>query len=131
MHPTSGLAGYPALDFGGARGTTVLAVEAGYVRELGSADVGDALYLRGSSGVDYWYGHIRRTVSRSQTVRRGQVIGRTVRHFNGDHLHLGANANYGGRIVRRQRVGTDDPTAPSWKRGVAIMRQISKAPRVP
>jgi len=130
IHPTSGLPGYPALDFGGARGTPVLAVEAGYVRELGCADVGDALYLRGSSGVDYWYGHIRRSVSKSQAVRRGQVIGRTVRHFNGDHLHLGANANYGARIVGRQRVGTDDPTASSWKRGVAIMREISRASRV-
>jgi hypothetical protein len=108
----------------------VLAVEAGYVRELGSADVGDALYLRGSSGIDYWYGHIRRLVSRSQAVRRGQVIGRTVRHFNGDHLHLGANANIGGAIIGLRRAGTNDRTAPTWRRGVAVMREISTAPRL-
>jgi len=109
----------------------VLAVEAGYVRELGSADTGDALYLRGASGIDYWYGHIRRSVSRSQSIRRGQVIGRTVRHPNGDHLHLGANANIGGAIIGRRRAGTNDRTAPTWRRGVTVMREISSAPRLP
>ena len=130
IHATSGLRGYPALDFGGARGTPVLAVEAGYVRELGGADVGDALYLRGSSGIDYWYGHIRRSVSKSEAVRRGQVIGRTVRHFNGDHLHIGANANIGGAIIGRRRAGMDDRAAPTWRQGVAVMREIGSAPRV-
>jgi murein DD-endopeptidase MepM/ murein hydrolase activator NlpD len=131
IHATSGLAGYPALDFGGARGTPVLAVERGYVREFGSADVGDALYLRGDSGIDYWYGHIRRVAARGQAVRPGQVVGRTVHHPNGDHLHLGANANIGGKIIGRRRAGTDVITDPTWTLGVVTMRQISRAPRLP
>ena len=105
LHATSSLPGYPRSISGGA-GHAVLAVEAGYVRELGSADVGAALYLRGSSGIDYWYGHIRRSTSKGQVARRGQVIGRTVRHYNGDHLHLGANANIGGSIIGRRRSGS-------------------------
>src|SRR5919106_3153850 len=99
IHPTARLPGYPALDFGGAEGTPVVAVERGYVRRFGSADQGEALYLRGVSGIDYWYGHIRRSASVGQSVQLGQVLGRTVRYVNqhgrADHLHLGANANRG------------------------------------
>jgi len=130
IHPTAGLPGYPALDFGENEGAPVVAVERGYIRELGDADQGDALYLAGDSGVDYWYGHIRRLVTRGQMVRLGQVVGRIVHHSNGDHLHLGANANLGGSYIGRRRVGTDVVSTPTWREGVAIMRQIHRAPRV-
>ena len=130
IHPTAGLPGYPALDFGENEGAPVVAVERGYIREFGNADQGDALYLRGDSGVEYWYGHIKRLVSRGQPVRLGQIIGRVVHHSNGDHLHLGANANIGGRIIGRRRAGTDVSTNRTWKAGVAIMRQISRATRI-
>lgn len=130
LHPTSGLPGYPALDFGGREGTPTVAVESGRIREFGDAAEGDALYMRGDSGIDYWYGHIRRLVSRGQRVQSGQVIGRTARHFNGDHLHLGANANIDGEIIGRQRQGTDVRTDPAWIAGVAVMREVSRAPRV-
>jgi len=130
IHPTSGLPGYPALDFGGKEGTPTVAVESGHIRELGDAAEGDALYLRGDSGVDYWYGHIRRLVARGERVRLGQVIGRTAHHSNGDHLHLGANANFSGGIIGRGRQGANVRTDPTWILGVALMREISRAPRV-
>jgi len=130
IHPTSDLPGYPALDFGGRQGTPTVAVEAGHIREFGSAMEGDALYLRGDSGIDYWYGHIRRLVSRGQRVRLGQVIGRTAHHSNGDHLHLGANANIDGEIIGRARRGTDVRTHPTWIMGVAVMQKVSRAPRI-
>ena len=69
---TDGLAGYPALDFGAPEGAPVLAVESGYVREFGDAAQGDALYLRGDSGIDYWYGHIQRPSLEDKPFDRGR-----------------------------------------------------------
>jgi murein DD-endopeptidase MepM/ murein hydrolase activator NlpD len=134
IHPTGNLLGYPAIDFGGDEGTPVVAVERGYIRAWGSADQGEALNLRGDSGVDYWYGHIRQMVSVGQTVLPGQVIGRTVKYVKpegrADHLHLGANTNIKGERSDGSRPGTNNPNHPTWKLGVAIMQEISRAPRV-
>lgn len=132
-HNTGDLPGYPAYDFFAASGTPVVAVEKGRIRAYGSSggDIdGDALYLLGESGFDYWYGHIRRSVPVDRPVRRGQVIGRIADHPNGDHLHLGVNTNIGGRIIGPQRFGSDDPKDFYWQRGRAVMRMIGNARRV-
>jgi RHS repeat-associated protein len=129
LHPTRNLPGYPAIDFRAVRKTPVVAVESGRIREFSSAIGGGALYFRGESGVDYFYGHITPgPISRNQRFRAGDVIAR-VAPIDYDHLHLGANANFGGNIVGRERVGTDDPSHPATRRATAIIKAISRAPR--
>jgi murein DD-endopeptidase MepM/ murein hydrolase activator NlpD len=130
IHPTDGIPGYPALDFGAGRGTPVVAVESGRIRENSSAQDGGAFYMRAASGVDYWYRHITPTVTRGQSVRIGQVVGRIAAHHKADHLHLGANANFGAGLVGKGRAGTDRESDPAWRLGVSIMREINRAPRV-
>jgi RHS repeat-associated protein len=131
FHRTENLAGYPAIDFAALRWTPVVAVENGRVREFSSAIGGEALYLRGDSGVDYFYAHIRSArVSRGERVRAGQVMALLAPLSTIDHLHLGANANVGGRIVGRGRAGTDNLSDPATQRARAVMRAISRAPRV-
>ncbi|MFN0153107.1 MAG: peptidoglycan DD-metalloendopeptidase family protein [Gaiella sp.] len=112
-------------------GSRVRAVETGQIREYGGSSVGEALYLEGASGVDYYYAHIRRIAARHQFVLAGEVVGEIVHHFNGDHLHLGANANIGAGYDGRGRVGSDDQKSRTWKKGAAIMRQIARSPMQP
>ena len=131
FHATENLAGYPAIDIAAARGTPVVAVENGRIREFSSAIGGGALYLRGDSGFDYFYAHIRPgTASRGSRVRAGDVIA-TIAPLSGlDHLHLGANGNFSGRLVGRGRAGSDRVRDPGNQRGRARMRAIVRAPRV-
>jgi RHS repeat-associated protein len=131
FHNTENLAGYPAIDFAAARWTPVVAVENGRVREFSSAIGGGALYFRGDSGVDYFYAHIRsHGVSRGERVRAGEVIAVLAPLSNLDHLHLGANANFGGKLVGRGRAGTDSLSDRATRRAREIMRAVTRAPRV-
>jgi hypothetical protein len=68
-------------------------------------------------------------VSRNQRFRAGDVIAR-IAPIDYDHLHLGANANFGGRIDGRRRTGTDDPRDPNTRRATAAIKAISRAPRI-
>jgi murein DD-endopeptidase MepM/ murein hydrolase activator NlpD len=131
FHPTKNLPGYPAIDFAATRLTPVVAVENGRVREFSSAIGGQALYFRGDSGVDYFYAHLRSAgVSRGERVRAGDVIAVIAPLSSLDHLHLGANANFGAKLVGRGRAGTDNLSDPATQRARATMRAISRAPRV-
>ena len=131
FHPTKNLPGYPAIDFAATRLTPVVAVENGRVREFTGAIGGQALYFRGDSGVDYFYAHLRSAgVSRGERVRAGDVIAVIAPLSSLDHLHLGANANFGAKLVGRGRAGTDNLSDPATQRARATMRAISRAPRV-
>lgn len=107
VHPTSGLAGFPAIDFSAPAGTLAVAPEAGTIFKLSGSDpsvapadphgaYGLSEYLKGISGTIYFITHLgSRTVKLGEQVQRGQVIG-TVADFPAAtggatpaHLHIG------------------------------------------
>jgi RHS repeat-associated protein len=131
FHWTENLLGYPAIDFAASRETPVVAVESGRVREFSSAIGGEALYFRGDSGVDYFYAHLRSPrVSRGERIQAGRVLAVLAPLPDLDHLHLGANANFGGKLVGRERAGTNDLRDSATRRAWEVMQAISRAPRV-
>jgi RHS repeat-associated protein len=115
IHPTSGLPGYPAIDFLARGGTPVLAVQSGTVRRhsgrnpasgvVSGSVFGWSLYLRADSGSDFFYTHLgdRRT-RENQRVRAGQVIG-SIGHWPRDparsHVHVGVS----GGPISIERLG--------------------------
>ena len=121
VHPTLGLAGYMAVDFGGDAGAPVVAVEAGYIERYSGHDPAEgptmglhgpfawSLYLRGKSGTDYYYTHMGSRVYPDPAtgvktqVAAGQVIG-TVADWmkvsagaTPNHIHLGVHPGSTGR----------------------------------
>lgn len=110
VHPTLGLEGYPAIDFGGSAGAPVIAVESGKIvrlsghpPSLGAVDpitgvhgpFGWSVYLLGDSGSEYYYTHLgSRTVSKDEKVTAGQEIG-TIGNYaqvgGVNHTHVGVH----------------------------------------
>lgn len=106
VHPTAGLAGYPAIDFFAPAGTYVVAPESGsIIRESGTdpsvaptdphGAYGLSEYLRGISGTIYFITHLgSESVKVGQSVQAGQPIG-TVGNFaqygTPSHIHLGTS----------------------------------------
>ncbi len=99
---------YPATDVFAAEGTTLVAVTAGVVDEVGRVDDWDpdvddpatrsGLYVSivGDDGIRYYYSHLRSVVPRldaGDRVRAGQVIGQVGRSGNAaptpPHVHFG------------------------------------------
>lgn len=88
-HPTEGIPGYPAIDIGWSAGLDVLAVEDVRVTEASSANVGDAFYAEGESGIEYWYGHLVVAPPVGRTFSKGQKVADIIWHPNGSHVHFG------------------------------------------
>jgi len=91
-HQTDGIPHYPAIDAGWIVGLDALAVEDMVVTRASSANVGDACFTRGSSGIDYWYGHLDLCPPVGTTLRLGAKVGDIHVHPNGAHVHLGVDA---------------------------------------
>lgn len=105
LHPTAGLEGYPAYDFGAPAGAPVVACEAGRAYRFsghnpaeGPIDgvhgpFGWSIYVRGVSGADYYYTHLQaRMVYLNADVAAGTLIGLVgdyARWGGADHVHLG------------------------------------------
>jgi murein DD-endopeptidase MepM/ murein hydrolase activator NlpD len=115
FHPTGGLDGYPAVDFGAIAGAPVVAVETGVIERFSGHPVsagifgeqkafGMTIYLRGQSGSDYFYTHLSEyTVTENQHVQVGQQIGviadfmKASKGKTPDHVHLGVHPGPTGR----------------------------------
>jgi murein DD-endopeptidase MepM/ murein hydrolase activator NlpD len=120
-HPTSGLAGFPAVDIFAKPGTPVRAPEDGFITRIqGSATTqggtyGWGLYFLGSkTGNTYFIKHLASTAPPGR-YKKGAVIG-TVSAWSGgaSHVHLGIHA--GASPVARGGGGgaggpSDDPAA--------------------
>jgi len=110
VHPTAGLPGYPACDFGGNAGAPVLAVESGTITRFSGEDpalgpwdptlgihgpFGWNIYLHGDSGADYFYTHLgTRSCHVGQRVGEGNVIatiGNYAKYGGANHVHLGVH----------------------------------------
>jgi hypothetical protein len=94
-HPTSGLAGYPAVDLFAKPGTPFLAPEDGQIiRHSGrggtSGNVyGRSIYFQGKSGKTYFVTHLG-TVAPKGRYRKGQRLGTVSPWSGGDpHAHVG------------------------------------------
>lgn len=77
-----------AKDFMAKPGTTVGAPEDGVIVRHGSAQGGEAIYFRGSSGRIYWLGHITGALPVGTRVRAGQTIARVSSDHANPHLHI-------------------------------------------
>jgi murein DD-endopeptidase MepM/ murein hydrolase activator NlpD len=111
-HQTVGLAGYPAIDFGGDAGAPIVAVESGKIFKLSGHDptqgpsdpmlgvhgpFGWSVYLQGQSGAKYYYTHMgTRSVTEGSTVTAGEQIG-TIGDYakwgGANHTHVGVNTD--------------------------------------
>lgn len=90
-HPTSGIPHFPAIDAGWITGLDVYAVEDMVVTRPSSANVGDAFYAMGESGIEYWYGHIQSAPPVGKAFSKGAKVGDISAHPNGAHIHMGMN----------------------------------------
>lgn len=91
-HQTDGIPHFPAIDAGWIVGLDALAVEEMTVTRDSSANVGDACYTLGVSGIEYWYGHLDLCPPAGTKLRMGTKVGDIHVHPNGAHVHLGVNA---------------------------------------
>lgn len=93
-HKTSGIALYPAIDLAWGAGVSIYAPERVTVWfKDTSANPGEAVYLKGTSGMLYWLGHIDRDHPLGTVLDKGAFIGKTLQQAAGkSHGHLGVNA---------------------------------------
>ena len=105
-HPTAGLPGFPARDYGAPAGSPVISPADGTVYKLSGHDPADgpfgagkvygwSVYIQGTDGRQYFLTHLgTRTARVGQTVRQGQQIG-TVADFEKygtvNHIHMGVH----------------------------------------
>jgi hypothetical protein len=110
-HQTDGIPHYPAIDAGWIVGLDALAVEDMVVTRASSANVGDACFTKGKSGIEYWYGHLDICPPVGTSLRLGAKVGDIHVHPNGAHVHLGVNAQAltGGKDLQ-YGYGLDVPT---------------------
>lgn len=91
-HLTSGL-GWPALDDGFKIGRAVVAPEACVVTDnTSSAQGGDAFYVRGASGIDYWVAHITTVPALGARFAKGATMTRISADHPRPHVHVGIDA---------------------------------------
>lgn len=86
-HQTDNL-GWPAIDIMGKAGSPVASPVAGTIVRHGSAQGGQALYLRADDGTMYWLGHIDRMRRVGSRVKRGQTIAYISADHPRPHVHL-------------------------------------------
>ena len=86
-HMTDGL-GWPAVDIMGNPGQPVASPASGTIVRHGSAQGGEALYLRANDGTMYWLGHIDDMLPVGARVRKGQTIARISANHPRPHVHL-------------------------------------------
>lgn len=92
---------FPAIDAGWYTGLDVYAVENMTVTQASSANVGDAFYAMGESGIEYWYGHLVYAPAVGRDFSKGAKVGDIAPHPNGPHVHMGMNAK---RLIGRDLV---------------------------
>jgi hypothetical protein len=69
-------------------GQAVVVPFSGVVERWGSAQQGEAMYLRDlQTGRRYWLGHVEDRIPEGANFRAGSVIARLAPHSNGAHAH--------------------------------------------
>lgn len=76
-----------AIDIMGAAGTRVIVPFNGVVESWGSAQGGEAMYLRDTNGRRYWLGHIEDRIPAGTTFRAGTAIATISPHHATPHVH--------------------------------------------
>jgi len=77
-----------ARDFMGHVGQAVVVPFSGVVERWGSAQQGEAMYLRDlQTGRRYWLGHVDDRIAEGSNFTAGSVIARLAPHSNGAHAH--------------------------------------------
>lgn len=77
-----------ARDFMGHVGQQVVVPFSGVVEKWGSAQQGEAMYLRDlQTGRRYWLGHVQDRIPEGSSFSAGQAIARLAYHSNGAHAH--------------------------------------------
>lgn len=90
---SNGTSLWPAFDSAFGVGVPVIAPENLKVTKSSSASPGDAFYAAGSSGIDYWFGHLVSAPSVGRVFKKGEVMGKTARNHTGGgpHCHCAIN----------------------------------------
>lgn len=107
LHPTAGLAGYPAHDYFAPSGSEAVAPISGTVIRLSGHDpaqgpvegphgpLGWSVYIKGSDGRTYFLTHLgSRTVTVGERLKAGQKIGTVAdyaKYGTPSHVHMGVN----------------------------------------
>lgn len=95
-HQTSGIPLFPAVDtlWGDHGGVQLIAPEDCIVDTKDThAAPGEALYLKGASGLRYWIGHLTKDYPLGHVFHKGDAIALTIDQSPGaDHAHIGVNA---------------------------------------
>jgi hypothetical protein len=109
-HKTEGIPLYPAVDLAWGAGVPMYAPEACevFLKDT-SASPGEALYLKGVSGMMYWWGHLDRDHALGTKFSKGALVARTVNQSGTDHGHVGVNAEKflgAGKQLKYVRTGT-------------------------
>jgi len=110
-HNSDGIALYPAVDLAWGVGVSMYAPEACVVfLKDTSASPGEALYLKGVSGLQYWFAHLDRDYALGHSFAKGAFLAKTVYQAAGKgHGHVGVNAEVflgKGRQLKYGRSGT-------------------------
>jgi hypothetical protein len=109
-HKTDGIPLYPAVDMAWGSGTPMYAPEACevHLKDTSSAP-GEALYLKGKSGLLYWFGHLDRDYALGKKFTKGQFIANTAyQPAKKAHGHVGVNAEVflgNGKQLKYGRTG--------------------------
>lgn len=120
-HLTSGLQ-WPALDDGFAVGRAVVAPEACVVYDnTSSAQGGDAFYVRGASGIDYWVAHITTVPALGAKFAKGATMTRISADHPRPHVHLGIDAR---PLIGKHLVAHTNYTHGAPKIGVQLTRAL-------
>lgn len=93
-HKTTGISLFPAVDLAWGSGVAMYAPENCVVDTKDtSANPGEALYLKGDSGMRYWFGHLDRDHPLGKKFSKGTYIAKTAYQPNKKaHGHVGVNA---------------------------------------
>ncbi len=99
--PRSGGRTHEGVDMIAPRGTTIVAVVSGSVQFKQNSLGGNAVWLTGSDGNKYYYGHLSSFEGSSRSVSRGEVIGYVgaTGNANGvNHLHFEVHPGGGAAV---------------------------------
>lgn len=122
-HITSNL-GWPALDDGWVAGRPILAPEDVVVYDnTSSSQGGDAFYVRGESGAEFWVAHITTVPAEGKRFSKGQIMTRISADHPRPHVHLAINAR---PLIGRHLVSHDDYTHGAPLIGVQLRKALER-----
>ncbi len=115
-------------DVAAAEGQELLAAERGIITQMSGGGLGgNGIWLRGESGVSYYYAHLSRyaDVTVGQVVDAGTVIGYVGQtgDAEGPHLHFEIHPNGGDAIDPYPLLKAADPTASARRPGLSGARR--------